>query len=136
MNGGFPWSHFSYALAKQWPNIQLNGPILCNIFLWIKFYKVLIWLRDRRQISLQIVGNKAEKGESQNGCFKKTKHAKFSQKRTFLTTWYTHVYTHVSGGKKCSFYGKFGVLCFLETPVLRFPLWPYYRRNIGWIWAK
>ena len=27
----------------------------------------------------------SQKGESQNGCFKKTKHVKFSQKRTFLT---------------------------------------------------
>ena len=26
-----------------------------------------------------------QKGESQNGCFKETKHAKFSEKRTFLT---------------------------------------------------
>ena len=26
-----------------------------------------------------------QKGESQNGCFKKIKHAKFSKKRTFLT---------------------------------------------------
>ena len=26
-----------------------------------------------------------QKGESQNRCFKKTKHAKFSEKRTFLT---------------------------------------------------
>ena len=26
-----------------------------------------------------------QKGESQNGCFKKTKHVKFSEKRTFLT---------------------------------------------------
>ena len=26
-----------------------------------------------------------QKGEPQNGCFKKTKHAKFSEKRTFLT---------------------------------------------------
>ena len=26
-----------------------------------------------------------QKDESQNGCFKKTKHAKFSEKRTFLT---------------------------------------------------
>ena len=34
----------------------------------------------------------------------------------------------VSGGKKCSFFGKFGVLCFLETPVLRFALLRYYRR--------
>ena len=26
-----------------------------------------------------------QKGEPQTGCFKKTKHAKFSEKRTFLT---------------------------------------------------
>ena len=31
-----------------------------------------------------------QKGESQNGCYKKTKHIKFSEKRTFLTPWYTH----------------------------------------------
>ena len=31
---------------------------------------------------------KGQKGRSQNGCFKKTKHAKFSEKRTFLTPWY------------------------------------------------
>ena len=42
--------------------------------------------------------------------------------RTFLTLC-------VSGGKKCSFFGKFGALCFLETPVLTFTLLPYYRRN-------
>ena len=35
----------------------------------------------------------------------------------------------VSGGKKCSLFGKFGVLCFLETPALRFALLPYYRRT-------
>ena len=34
----------------------------------------------------------------------------------------------VSGGKKYSFFGKFGVLCFLVTPVLRFALLPYCRR--------
>ena len=32
--------------------------------------------------------------------------------------------TCVSGGKKCSFFGKFDSLCFLETPVLRFALLP------------
>ena len=67
-----------------------------------------------------------QKGESQNGCFKKTKHAKFSEKRTFLT------YVCVSGGKKCSFFGKFGMLCLLETPVLRFALLFYYRRVLAW----
>ena len=30
---------------------------------------------------------------------------------------------------QCLFFGKFGVLCFLETPVLRFALLPYYRRH-------
>ena len=31
-----------------------------------------------------------QKGESQNGSFKKTKHAKFSEKRTFFTPRYAH----------------------------------------------
>ena len=35
----------------------------------------------------------------------------------------------VSGGKKCLFFGNFDVLCFLETPVLRFALLSYSRRN-------
>ena len=38
----------------------------------------------------------------------------------------THKYVCVAGDKKCSFFGKFGVLYFLETPVLRFALLPYY----------
>ena len=77
---------------------------------------------------LQLVGNR-QKGESQNGCFKKTRHTKFSEKRTFLTRWYTHTYICISGVKKCSLFGKFGMLCFLETPVLSFALLPYYQRN-------
>ena len=34
-------------------------------------------------------------------------------------------------GKKCSFLGKFGMLSFLVTPVLRFALSPYYRRIVN-----
>ena len=51
----------------------------------------LRWIQIPHYIhqSRQIVGNKA-KGKSQNGCFKKTKHAKFSEKRTFLIPWYAH----------------------------------------------
>ena len=41
-----------------------------------------------------------QKDESQNECFKKTKHVKISQKRTFLTPWYAHI--------RCSF------VCFSE----------------------
>ena len=34
----------------------------------------------------------------------------------------------VSEGKNCLFFGDVGVLRFLETPVLRFALYVYYRR--------
>ena len=33
-------------------------------------------------------------------------------------------------GKKCSIFGKFGVLCFLVTSVLRFALLRYYRQIV------
>ena len=55
----------------------------------------------------------------------------------------THTYACLSGGKNCSLFGKFGVPCFLETPVLRLALFPYYRRNVRivievftWIYSK
>ena len=44
----------------------------------------------------------------------------------------THTYAYASEGEKCSFSGKFGVLCFLETPVLRFAILLYYRRFLVW----
>ena len=58
------------------------------------------------------------------------KHTKFSEKRLFLH-FLAHIPTRicVSGAKKCSFFRKFGVLCFLVTPVLRFTLFPYYQKK-------
>ena len=44
----------------------------------------------------------------------------------------THTYFSVSGGKKCSFFWKFDVLCFLEAPVLKFVLLSYYQRISGY----
>ena len=40
-----------------------------------------------------------------------------------------HTYVCVSGGKKYSIFGKFGLLCFFETPILRSALLPYYQRK-------
>ena len=65
-----------------------------------------------------------QKDKSQNGGNKKTKHAEFSEKRTFLTPPPPLIRTR----KKCSFFGKSGVLRFLVTSVLRLALLPYYRR--------
>ena len=45
----------------------------------------------------------------------------------------TYTYVCVSEGKKCLFFGKFGVLCFLVTSVLKFALLPYYRRNENYV---
>ena len=69
----------------------------------------IIHILNMLQSKLSVI---RQKGESQNVCFKKTKHIKFSEKRTFLV--------HVSGGYKFTFFGKFDVLCFLDAPVLRF----------------
>ena len=55
-----------------------------------------------------------QKDESQNECFKKTKHVKISQKRTFLTPWYAHIRCSFV----CLFFRIFNVFCFLETPIL------------------
>ena len=60
-----------------------------------------------------------QKCESQNGCFKKTKQAKFSKKQIFLTPWYMCV----SRSKKYFFFGKFGVLCFLKHPFWDSSFW-------------
>ena len=47
----------------------------------------------------------------------------------------THTRVSVSRGKKYSFFGKTGMLCFLETPVLRFALLPYYRHFVAQSWT-
>ena len=60
-----------------------------------------------------------QKGKSQNG-FMKTKHAKFYNKHFLPPD--THTCVYESGGRKCLFFGKCGVLCSLKTPVLRFAL--------------
>ena len=68
-----------------------------------------------------------QKGKFENGCFKKTKHAKFPKNKHFSPP-DTHTYVSVSGNKKCSFFRKFGVLCSLKTPVSRFALLLYYQQ--------
>ena len=45
---------------------------------------------------------------------------------TFLTPWYARAGVRIKI-KKCSFFWKFGALCFLLTPILRFILLPYCR---------
>ena len=46
----------------------------------------------------------------------------------YFLSLYMHTYVCVLGGKKRSFFGKFDVLYFLGTPILRLALLPYYRQ--------
>ena len=71
------------------------------------FVYVWIWVKNTWMNSSVI----RQKEDSQNRCFKKTKYAKFYEKRHFLPP-DRHTYVCVSGGKECLFFGKFGVLCF------------------------
>ena len=60
------------------------------------------------------------------GVLRKDNRSNFPKNKHFLAP-DTHVC--VSGGKKFLFFGKLGVLSFLETVVLRFVLLPYYWRS-------
>ena len=66
-----------------------------------------------------------QRANLKTGVSRKQSTPNFPKKRTFLTT-DMHTDVCVSGDKKCSFFGKLGVLSFLETLVLRFALLPYY----------
>ena len=120
----FPfWAHYAKMILILGKKLKWKVSIATLKFVRLKFTCIWYWERLDNYISSVI----RQKGESQNGCFKKTKHAKFSEKQTFLTP-DMHTYVWLSGSKNCSFFGKFGVHCFLETPVLRFALLPYYRQ--------
>ena len=73
---------------------------------------------------VEIVGNKAN-GRNSKQVFQENKALQIFQK---MNTSYPLIRTHTYQG----FFRKFGVLCFLETPVLRFAFLPYYRRNEPW----
>ena len=69
-----------------------------------------------------------QRGASQNGCFKKQSAPNFPKNEHLPPD--THTDVCVSEVKNVRFFGKFNVLCFLETPAWRIVLLPYYRRSM------
>ena len=63
-----------------------------------------------------------QKDESQNGDNKKTKHTKFSEKRTFLTSWYAHVRVSI---RKQELFVFRKIWCALFACYLRFEIHPF-----------
>ena len=79
-------------------------------------------------LKFQIVGNIA-KGRISKRVFEENRARQIFRKKNIS---YPLIRTHTCayrGIKNVRFFGKFGVLCFLETSILRFALWPYYPRN-------
>ena len=66
----------------------------------------------------QFVGNKAnlKRANLKTEVTRKQSTPNFPKNKHFLPP-DTHTYVCVSPGKKCSFFGKFGVLCFLKLNV-------------------
>ena len=79
--------------------------------------------------TVQVIKNTSvirRKGESQNGCFKKTKPDKFSKKRIYLIPWYTNVRIW---GKSIRFLENLSGFVFLKHPFWDSPFLPYYLRT-------
>ena len=66
-----------------------------------------------------------QKGGCQNVFARKQGTPNFSKNSMCM-----YMYMCLSGDKKCSFFRKCSVLCFLVTTVLRFVLLPYYRQIV------
>ena len=79
-----------------------------------RFFCLLI--KSRTEVSVWNSSVIRQKGESQNRCFKKTKLAKFSEKRTFLTLQYAH-----EGVRIVLFSENFACFAFLLPPFWDLP---------------
>ena len=77
-----------------------------------------------------VVGNKA-KGRISKRVLKENKARQISEKTNISYPLIRTGTCAYQGVRNVCFFGKFGVLCFLLTPVLRFALLPYYRRIVS-----
>ena len=90
---------------------------MLNIEYWLRLQNLLLNLGPSHLwLILNIVGNKA-KGPISKWEFEENRACQIFRKTDISYPLDTHTYVYVSGGKKHMFFGKFGVLCFLETPV-------------------
>ena len=94
-----------WLLDSSTANLSLRSLICC---IWLLRW-ASIWLicLNKTKTLQQLSSVIRQKSESQNGCFKKTKHVEFSEKRTFLTPRYADVRT-------CAYQGVRNV-CFSEN---------------------
>ena len=103
------FGHFTTLCTKGLKTGQFDR-IRCEIRLWLSITVSQDKYVHRKSSVIR------QKGESQNVGNKNF------PKNEYFSPPDTHMYVWISGDKKCSFFGKFGVLCFLVTSVLKFTL--------------
>ena len=81
------WKLLQIFFLKRLACIFIRKFEISPFFDWLKYF----WIKWNNSSVLR------QKGEFQNGYFKKTKHAKFFEKRTFLTPWYAQVCERTRG---------------------------------------
>ena len=88
--------HDLFKTNSEW--LLSVGLILSSFFDNFTVVPILLWLCLQNMFDNAMVIR--QKVKSQNDCYKKTKHVKFSEKSTFLTP-EMHTYLCISGGKNC-----------------------------------
>ena len=118
----FKFLKISYVLRQVYADVILvlksSGSLLWWWSTFRRFQSVTIQftfpISENKWYRLSVV---RQKGESQNVCFKKTEHAKFSEKNEHSLAPNTHTYVRVSGGKKYLFFSEnLRCLVFLKHP--------------------
>ena len=102
------------------------------LFLQKKWHSIIRWNLDDNFLKYHffiILSVIRQKGGFKTGVSRKQSTPNFPKNQDFLPP-DMYTYVCVSGGKKCSFFGNLGVLCFFETPVLRFAHLPIYRQFV------
>ena len=110
-------------------NTKIQGDFQICISVPLSYVYVFVFL-IQCIVALSIVQSTSsvirQKANLKTGVSRKQSTPNFPKNEHFLPS-DTHTYKCVSGGKNVRFFGKFDVLCFLETPVLKFAFLPYYR---------
>ena len=95
-------------------------PVICPLRIPrsdLSYHEIMIVLL-KKNVILSVIRQKCE---SQNRCFMKTKHAKFTEKRTFLTPWYARVRTCAyQGVRNARFSENLPYFAFLLRPICSF----------------
>ena len=123
--------------------LSVQVPVTFIVYLPIVIYKLYYFSRKIENNNLKIKKSRKwccdnssvirQKGESHIECFKKTKHVKFSEKRTFLTPWYAHAPVGIRGYDIFVFREIWRALFFWNTCFEIRPL-PNYRRIKHWVY--